>query len=78
MSVRCIPIISQLARSHRQFHPAARRYFGMASGEGVPTKELEEALKTRLSAVHTEVADISGLIQPLNLWLMSRRVWPIV
>lgn len=32
----------------------------MASGEGVTTKELEEALKTRLSAVHTEVADISG------------------
>ena len=33
----------------------------MASGEGVTTKELEEALKTRLSAVHTEVADISGI-----------------
>jgi hypothetical protein len=32
----------------------------MASGEGVTTQELEEALKSRLSAVHTQVSDISG------------------
>jgi hypothetical protein len=60
MNVRCVPIISQLTRSRRYFHFTATRFFGMASGEGVTTQELEEALKTRLSAVHTEVSDISG------------------
>ena len=28
---------------------------------GVTTQELEEALKTRLSATHTEINDISGV-----------------
>jgi len=32
----------------------------MASEEGVTTQELEDALKSRLSAVHTQVSDISG------------------
>ena len=43
----------------RSFHYTATRKFAMTEG-GVTAQELEEALKSRLSATHTEINDISG------------------
>jgi hypothetical protein len=55
-----LSIISQLARLRRPVHFTQLRYFGMESGEGVTIKELEDAMKSRLSATYTQVNDISG------------------
>jgi len=48
----------------------------MAEG-GVTTQELEEALKTRLSATHAEINDISGS-KPYLRELIVRGMWSIV
>ena len=47
----------------RPFHSTALRFWEMEAG--VTSQELEEALKTRLSAIHAEVRDVSG-IRPLR------------
>jgi len=59
MNVRCIPILQQLQRSSfRPFHTTHRRLLQMDGS--VTSQELETALKDRLSAVHTQINDISG------------------
>lgn len=50
----------QIARSSsRSFRFTVAKFAGMEAG--VTSQQLEEAIKTRLSAVHTQVKDISGL-----------------
>jgi hypothetical protein len=59
MNVRCVPILQQLQRtSFRSFRVTPRRFFSMEGG--VTIQEMEEALKERLSATHTQINDISG------------------
>jgi hypothetical protein len=62
MNVRCIPILQLGRLSVRSFHLTTRRLAIMEGG--VTGQELEEALKTRLSAVHSEIKDISGKTHP--------------
>ena len=61
MNVRCIPTLQSTSSLllRRSFHSTATRRFAMTEG-GVTAQELEEALKSRLSATHTEINDISG------------------
>ncbi len=77
MNIRCIPILqSTTILVRRSFHYTATRRFAMAEG-GVTTQELEEALKTRLSATHAEINDISGS-KPYLRELIVRGMWSIV
>lgn len=57
MNGRGIPILRLTRGTIRSFHFTAGRFTGM---EGVTSQELEAALKSRLSATHTQVNDISG------------------
>jgi hypothetical protein len=41
-------------------HPQLCLYSGMANDAGLTKQELEDAIKSRLEAVHTQVTDISG------------------
>jgi hypothetical protein len=61
------PLLRHLARQ-RSFRPLTQhtqlRFFSMADA-GVTTQELEEAIKSRLEAIHAQVTDISGAFPPL-------------
>jgi hypothetical protein len=62
MKLRFIPIVQSTQSSvlRRSIHLTSIRYAVMEGG--VTSEELEEAMKSRLSAVHTQVHDISGSI----------------
>jgi len=62
MSLRSLPIpwpiVRTSLRNNRSIHFTLRVLSTMEGG--ISTQELEEAIQTRLSAVHTQVNDISG------------------
>jgi hypothetical protein len=76
MNVRCIPILQLGRLSVRCFHLTTTRLAIMEGG--VTGQELEEALKTRLSAVHSQIKDISGKSSLFRRKLTIRGMWTVL